>query len=67
MLKNKPENLDELLEYWFVCEPPQISTAHGDLFTWAVANGDKGIVAYFLERDDAYRFRLDQINRAING
>lgn len=33
---------------------------------WAVSNDD-GICAYFANEGDAFRFRLAEINRALNG
>jgi hypothetical protein len=33
---------------------------------YAVANDD-GIIAYFGSESDAFRFRLAEINRALNG
>ena len=33
---------------------------------WAVSN-ENGIIAYFGKEEDAFRFRLAEINRALNG
>lgn len=33
---------------------------------WAVSDPDLGIVGYFLRETDAFRFRLDWINRKLN-
>lgn len=33
---------------------------------WAVSSGRNGIVAYFAFEADAFRFRLDWINRLLN-
>ena len=59
-------DLDELLEYWEVNDPNAWENDEGPKGWWAVSNGDKGIVAYFLYEADAFRYRLDQINRTLN-
>lgn len=60
--------LDDLLEKWVVLFPGSwdniVSWSMPDW--WAVAN-DKGIVAYFGNEKDALRFRLNEINRELNG
>jgi hypothetical protein len=58
--------LDELLEIWSVIPPGQWENNIGPKDWFAVAN-DVGIVAYFGEEADAFRFRLAEINRALNG
>lgn len=59
-------SLDELLEIWCVYGPEVWENADGPGGWWAVANED-GIVAYFGTEDDAFRFRLAEINRVLNG
>lgn len=58
--------LDGLLEVWAVFEPGTWENDTGPEGWFAVAN-DVGIVAYFASGEDAYRFRLAEINRALNG
>lgn len=58
--------LDELLETWSVYGPGVWENDDGPHGWRAVANDD-GIVAYFGTESDAFRFRLAEINRALNG
>ena len=58
-------NLDELLESWSVLPSGQWDNDQGPTDWYAVAN-EAGIVAYFLREQDAFRFRLAEINRALN-
>lgn len=62
------KSLDDLLEEWAVMAPGMWendnSPTLGDW--WAVSNND-GIIAYFGEEKDAFRFRLSEINRILNG
>lgn len=58
--------LDELLDVWTVMEPGMWENNDGPEDWWAVCNDD-GIVAYFGNKSDAYRFRLDRINCTLNG
>lgn len=62
----KSPSLDDLLEVWTVSEPRQWENDHGPPDWFAVCN-DSGIVAYFGNGLAAYRFRLAEINRALNG
>lgn len=57
--------LDDLLETWSVLEAGVWENDTGPPDWWAVANDD-GIVAYFASERDAYRWRFDMINRAMN-
>lgn len=59
-------NLDDLLEKWTVFEPGTWDNETGPGEWYAVAN-ETGIVAYFASCDAAYRFRLSEINRELNG
>ena len=34
---------------------------------WFAVSNNEGIIAYFGREDDAYMFRLDYINRILNG
>lgn len=60
-------NLTELLEFWFVAAPGMWDNDDGTIGWWAVGNDDQGLIAYFKNEQDAFRFRLDQINRTLNG
>jgi hypothetical protein len=69
-VSKKKRGLDELLDVWAVHNPGmwenELSSLLKDWF--AVSSDDAGgIVAYFAEEKDAYRYRLDQINRELNG
>lgn len=69
-MSKKKRGLDELLDVWAVHDPGmwenELSSLLKDWF--AVSSDDAGgIVAYFAEKKDAYRYRLDQINRELNG
>jgi hypothetical protein len=59
-------SLDDLLEAWTVYEPGMWENADGPEGWWAVGNNE-GIVAYFGAAKDAFRFRLAEINRILNG
>lgn len=63
--KERDMSLDELLETWSVYPPGSWENETGPAEWYAVANNN-GIVAYFGKETDAYRFRLDAINRALN-
>ena len=58
--------LSELLETWSVLEPGQWENEEGPDGWYAVCNDD-GIVAYFGVEEAAFRFRLAEINRELNG
>jgi len=58
--------LDEALEEWQVDEPGMWENDQGPKGWWAVSNSNDSIVAYFLKPEDAYRWRLDMINRDLN-
>ena len=55
----------ELLESISVMPPGGWENEAGPAGWWAVVDDD-GIVAYFLRESDAFRFRLDCINRILN-
>jgi hypothetical protein len=59
------KSLDELLDDWSVSdvEEDNIQTVNG---WWAVSNTE-GVIAYFGREADAFRFRLAEINRELNG
>jgi hypothetical protein len=59
-------SLEALLETWQVFAPDMWVNATGPDGWWAVTNDD-GIVAYFGTEAAACRFRLVEINRALNG
>jgi hypothetical protein len=58
--------LDDLLEIWSVIDPAQWENDAGPEGWFAVSNSN-GIIAYFGTEADAYRFRLAEINRVLNG
>ena len=59
------KDLIELLDDWSVMEPGMWENDDGPEGWYAVTNTD-GIVAYFATEADAYRWRLDMINRELN-
>jgi hypothetical protein len=66
-MRTKPKTIDDALECWQVDEPGMWENDQGPHGWWAVSNDDDSIVAYFAKPEDAYRWRLDQINRDLNG
>lgn len=60
------KNLEELLEEWAVHFPGAWENEDGPKDWYAVSNDD-GIIAYFAEEKDAFRFRLEKINQILNG
>jgi hypothetical protein len=60
-------DLDDWLEAVSVHSPGMWHNDKGPLDWYAVSVDDEGgIVAYFRDETDAYRFRLDYINRKMN-
>lgn len=59
-------DLDELLETVVVDHPCAWQNDTGPKGWFAVSTGEQGIIAYFAHEVDAYRFRLDYINRLLN-
>jgi hypothetical protein len=61
--------MEDLLEAWTVLWPGTWGSddAAEPKGWFAVCNDDDGIVAYFGKEADAFRFRLAEINRALNG
>lgn len=65
-------NLDDLLQEYSVMEvDEQMNEANGGRLSgilgwWAVVD-DNGAYAYFGKEEDAFRFRLAEINRRLNG
>ncbi len=62
----KTARIDELLANWQVDMPGMWENDTGPKGWWGVSNDDEGIVAYFFREVDAFRFRLDMINRELN-
>lgn len=62
---NTTKDLDDLLEEWAVMEPGLWENEDGPKNWYAVSN-DQGIVAYFGKEADAFRFRMNEINRVLN-
>ena len=60
-------DLNQLLEEWSVLFP---GCWENDLSifmeNWYAVSNDNGIVAYFSNQNDAFRFRLNEINRILN-
>lgn len=62
------ELLGELLDYWFVMPPGAWENELSDspIGNWyAVGNEEDGIVAYFMDEEEAHRYRYDAIRREI--
>ena len=66
-MKNKKPTLDSLLENWAVSDPLMWENDHGPKGWFAVSNEKEGIIAYFMNEEDAFRFRMSEINRILNG
>ena len=62
----RAKTLGEMLDVWSVHEPGMWDNDDGPEGWFAVSNND-GIVAYFGKEEDAFRFRLAEINRELNG
>lgn len=60
------KDIDDLLEDVAVDDPAMWENKYGPKGWWAVSTADDGIIAYFYNEVDAYRFRLDYINRQLN-
>ena len=58
--------LNDLLESVFVLDPGFWENDIGPKDWYAVCTDDDGIISYFMRESDAYRFRLDYINRQLN-
>ena len=70
MTKNQTCEEKKDLDYWLgeitVWLPGELEPPHPqELF--AVDTWDGGVVAYFINKSDAFRFRLAEINRRLNG
>lgn len=68
--KKKLMTLDEALNHWAVFDPGMWENEMSNTIIkdwYAVCAEDRGIYAYFGTEADAYRFRLAEINRALNG
>lgn len=64
--EKKRKSLLELLEDVTVDAPVLWENDTGPADWWAVSTGADGIIAYFFSEVDAFRFRLDYINRILN-
>lgn len=60
------DNLNSLLDKVSVHGPGQWENEEGPKEWFAVSVDDDGIIAYFMNEADAFRFRLDAINRTLN-
>jgi hypothetical protein len=59
-------SIEELLEEISVMEPGLWENDISDKLDWWAVSSDLGIIAYFGSELDAFRFRLDYINRILN-
>lgn len=67
-MNTESSRLDSLLENIGVLEPGMWdNAAAGVIGDWYAVVNDEGIIAYFGKQSDAYRFRLAEINRVLNG
>lgn len=57
--------MDDMLEKWSVLPPGMWDNEDGPKAWFAVCNDD-GIKAYFGDEADAFRWRMDMINRELN-
>lgn len=58
-------NIDALLEEYCVEKPGEWRNDHGPKNWYGVSNND-GIIAYFGDETDAFRFRISCINARLN-
>ena len=56
--------LNELLDVWSVTDRWENDDGPQG---WCAVTNDHGIVAYFADEASAFRFRLAEINRVLNG
>jgi len=59
-------SIEELLQEISVMEPGLWENNISDELDWWAVSSDLGIIAYFGSEVDAFRFRLDYINRILN-
>ena len=59
-------SIEELLQEISVMEPGLWENNISDDLEWWAVSSDLGIIAYFGSDVDAFRFRLDYINRILN-
>lgn len=60
-------NLMELLDEWAVMFPGMWENENTPtLGEWYAVSNNDGIIAYFGNESDAFRFRLSEINRILN-
>lgn len=65
-MRKPSDNLDTALDDWSVHDPEMWHNEDGPKGWYAVSNETDGIVAYFLTEKDAFRWRLDMVNRDLN-
>ncbi len=62
------KTLEDLLEEWAVMFPGMWENENSEkLGDWYAVSNNDGIIAYFGNESDAFRFRLSEINRILNG
>lgn len=68
-MKFTKKDLNYWLDYVQVHSPGQWENDDITLMErnwWAVSTNDESIIAYFAYKNDAFRFRLDYINKKLN-
>lgn len=62
------KDIDYWLDEYHVYLPEELNNYPDGLRGWyAVESPEQGIMAYFANESDAFRFRLSEINRRLNG
>jgi len=61
------KTIEELLEDWVVLWPESWENDTRGIEDWYAVVNTEGIIAYFGNEADALRFRLNEINRILNG
>lgn len=61
------KDLNTLLDDWSVMDPDLLEDNPLAPKGWWGVTNTQGIIAYFAKEKDAFRFRLAEINRALNG
>lgn len=59
--------LEEALAKLNVLEVNEFDNAPGPFTGWLAVENETGIIAYFANEQDAFRFRLAEVNRLLNG
>lgn len=59
--------LDDALDEFDVLEPGLLDSEICEFQDWFAVTNSDGIIAVFAYQDDALRFRLNEVNRMLNG